>query len=141
MPGRLENAEVDMEGLEDVVVVGVADWKSSKSSSSVAALWREPSPPRPLSLLLLEANSFGGVSGGTSSSNDRKSTSGSLGFGGSAFLTDADAEGLALLRGVAPDPSSSCSSYSSKRSLLELVSWKSGSLPPNPPPSPYTPPL
>ena len=53
-----------------MVAVGVADWKSSNSSSSAPLACTDPSPfPRELETACfgLEPNSFGGVSGGMSS--------------------------------------------------------------------------
>lgn len=125
-----------IEGFDDVCVVGVADWKSSKSSSSA--------PPGLSSIgldagfLPLETNFLGGVSGGISSSKSSISISGSFFFGGSAFLTSplAADDGSAFRRPGAATAPSSYSSYSSNRSLLVLVSWNPDVLPPKPPPSP-----
>ncbi len=125
-----------IEGLEKVCVVGVADWKSSKSSSSA--------PPGPSSsgletfFLPFGTNSFGGVSGGISSSKPSMSISGSFFLGGSGFLGSrlaADEVSAFRRPGVATAPSS-YSSYSSKRSRRLEESWNPEVLPPNPPPSP-----
>ncbi len=127
------------EGLE-AVVAEVADWKSSKSSSTAVVDWRELTPLSRAVFLLFDKNSFGGVSGGTSSSKPRMSISGSFGLGGSAFLASRRAEFVENVSdfrraGVDAAPSSA-SSYSSKRSRLLLESWKPDWAPPNPPPSP-----
>lgn len=132
----VRGASPGIEGLEKVFLVGVADWKSSKSSSST--------PPRPESrgfetvFLPLETNSFGGVSGGMSSSKPSISISGSFFFGGSGFLGSrlAVVEASAFRRPEAATAPSSYSSYSSKRSRRVEESWNSEVLPPKPPPSP-----
>lgn len=119
-----------IEGLEEAVSAGLAIWKSSKSSSSPPAFCIDP---KPLSsgfeagFFPFEANSFGGVSGGISSSKPRISISGSLGFGGSAFLASRLAEDAAegvpgFRRADDPVAPSSYSSYSSNLSRLELES-------------------
>lgn len=107
-----------MPGMERfvVVVVGVADWKSSKSSSSAPS-----SKTFKAAFFPLEANGFGGVSGGMSSSKPSMSISGAFGLGGSAFFTGAVSIFRRALDVMAP---SSYSSYSSKRSFLLLASWK-----------------
>ena len=132
---------VGIEGFEDVCVLGVADWKSSKSSSS--AVWSVPKLSTGLKMAFLpfEANSLGGVSGGISSSpNANKSTSGSLFLGGSAFFASRFAgvgkEDSAFRRTGDATAPSSYSSYSSKRSLLPPVSSNPPVFPPYPPPSP-----
>ena len=128
-----------MEGCEVVVVVGVADWKSSNSSSSAPLACIDPSPfPTELEIdcFAVEPNSFGGVSGGMSSSNPRMSISGSLGFGGSAALALLFARpGSDFFVGGEDMAPSSNSSYSSNRSFLP-ESWNPDVFPPNPPPSP-----
>ena len=124
-------ARFGIEGFEgaEVWVVGAADWKSSKSSSSAMS---EGAPPSMSSIgfdadfLPLEGKGLGGVSGGiSSSSNARMSISGSFFLGGSAFLASrlAGAEERSAFRrpGEATAPSS-YSSYSSNRSRLLLVS-------------------
>lgn len=120
-----------IDGLEEAAVVGVADWKSSKSSSSAAPV----SSGFVLDFLILEVNSFGGVSGGMSSSKAKMSISGSFGLGGSAFFCSRFGTS-AFRREVDEISPSSPSSYSSNRSLLLLESWKLDVFPPKPPPSP-----
>ena len=120
-----------IDGLEGAAVVGVADWKSSKSSSSAAPV----SSGFAAGFLMLEANSFGGVSGGMSSSKAKISISGSFGLGGSAFFCSRFGTS-AFRRELDETSSSSPSSYSSNRSRLLLESWKPDVFPPNPPPSP-----
>ena len=115
---------VVFEGAE-VCVLGVADWKSSKSSSSAAPDEVLPSMSSigfETVFLPFEVNGLGGVSGGMSSSSKaRISISGSFFFGGSAFLgsrlTVVDEESVFRRAGEATAPSS-YSSYSSNRSLL-----------------------
>ena len=97
-----------IDGLEGAAVVGVADWKSSKSSSSAVSV----SSGFMAGLLIVEANSFGGVSGGMSSSKARISISGSLGLGGSAFFCSLFGTS-AFRREVDETSPSSPSSYSS----------------------------
>ena len=113
---------------------GVADWKSSKSSSSVAVV----------------EEFIAGVEA-PGSSNEKRSTSGSFFFGGSGFLAvvlsvpvrlllDVDDETSACRLPEAGAAPSSYSSYSSNLSPRLLPpapeSWKSLDCPPNPPPSP-----
>ena len=119
-----------IDGLEGAAVVGVADWKSSKSSSSAVPA----SSGFVVGFFILEVNSFGGVSGGMSSSKAKISISGSLGFGGSTFFCSCF--GISAVRREVDETSSSPSSYSSNWSLLLLESWKPDVFPPNPPPSP-----
>jgi len=124
------------EGAEDCVV-GVADWKSSKSSSSAPP---DEAPPSISSIgfetafLPLVVKGFGGVSGGiSSSSNPRMSISGSFFLGGSAFFGSrltAVEEVSAFRRPEEATAPSSNSSYSSNRSLLLLESWKPDVFPP-----------
>lgn len=108
---------------------GVADWKSSKSSSSAPP---DCNPPKLSSieldkaLLPFMAKSLGGVLGGrSSSSNPSISTSGSFGLGGSTSLvsrfTAADIDS-GFRRPEAVTAPSSYSSYSSNRSLRLLES-------------------
>ena len=126
----VEDIGVGRPGIEDLEeaegwVVGVADWKSSKSSSSAAL---DGAPPSMSSIgfetafLPLEAKGLGGVSGGMSlSSNARISISGSFFLDGSALLGSrliAVEDGSAFLRPGEATAPSSYSSYSSKRSLL-----------------------
>lgn len=101
------------EGFDAVVVVGDADWKSSKSSSSFSNAFVAAFRP-------FDKTSFGGVSGGISSSKASMSISGSFGFGGSGFLalTGSVAVVPVLRRAEEAIPLSSSSSYSSKRSFL-----------------------
>ena len=58
----VDSGRPGMDGLEEAAVLGVADWKSSKSSSSAAPV----SSGFGAGFLILEVNSFGGVSGGMS---------------------------------------------------------------------------
>ena len=129
----------------------MADWKSSKSSSSAPPVCCVPKPlSRPLPLVFLPF--VGAASAGplamSSSPNEKRSTSGSfaLGFDFSVFpasLRELDAAGgwSAFRRAEDVAAPSSYSSYSSNRSLLLPGSWKPPVFPPKPPPSPYTPPL
>lgn len=132
----------------DVVCVcgfGVADWKSSKSSSSLAPTDKESNPLSigcGLAFLPFAAKSLGGVFGGISSTSKlRMSISGSFFFGGAVFWgslraddDDDAASGFGLdVLGVLP---SSPSSYSSNLSRRLVESWKSDLFPPKPPPSP-----
>ncbi len=128
-----------IEGFEGAVdcVVGVADWKSSNSSSSAVPGGAPPIMPSigfDVAFLPLEAKGFGGVSGGmSSSSNPSMSISGSFFFGGSAFFVSrlaAVEEVSAFRRPVEDAAPSSYSSYSSNRSLLPLESWKPDVFPP-----------
>ena len=108
---------------------GVADWKSSKSSSSLAPL--DCIEPKASSIVFgavrfpLEVKSFGGVCGGTSSASKLKiSTSGSFFFGGGGFWASrrmVEDEGSVFRRAGLAVPASSYSSYSSNlsRRLLE----------------------
>lgn len=127
----LVDIDVGKVGIEGLDVVGDADWKSSKSSSSFSKAFGA-------ALFPLKENSLGGVSGGTSSSKARISISGSFGFGGSAFLVLIGSVAVVpvFLRAEEGVEPSSCSSYSSNRSLLLLESWNPDVFPPNPPPSP-----
>ena len=98
----------------DVCVLGGAEMKSSNSSSSAVAAV----------VCLLVVENFGGIAGGTSSSPNEKRSSGS-GFGSSTFLDSflgvvVDLRRLELVVGL-DTPPSSYSSYSSKRSLLEVL--------------------
>ena len=112
-----DSGRAGIDGLEEAVVVGVADWKSSKSSSSTALV----SSGLAAGFLILEENSLGGVSGGMSLSKAKKSISGSFGFRGSAFFCSR--LGTSGFRREVGDASpSSPSSYSSNRSLLLLES-------------------
>lgn len=120
-----------IDGCEAGAVVVVADWKSSKSSSSAAPV----SSGLAAGFFIFDANSFGGVSGGISSSKARISISGSFGLGCSAFFCSRFGAS-AFRREVGEASTSSPSSYSSNRSRLLLESWKSEVLPPYPPPSP-----
>lgn len=102
-----------IEGFDVVVVVGDADWKSSKSSSSASNAFVAPFLP-------FEEAGFGGVSGGMSSSKASMSISGSFGLGGSGCLALTGSVAVVPIfrraeEDVAP---SSYSSYSSNRSLL-----------------------
>lgn len=120
-----------MEGFAaaDVVGSGVADWKSSKSSSSfvVGAGAEAPSIPRSsigfvMGFLPLYANSLGGVIGGRSpSSKLNMSFSGSF-LGGSSFFrfrfAAVDDDGAEVRTAGEATAPSSYSSYSSNRSLL-----------------------
>lgn len=141
-----------IEDLAEVCVVGVADWKSSKSSSSAPPVCCVPKPlSRPLPLVFLPF--VGDASAGpplamSSSPNEKRSISGSFALGldfgvFSASLREVDAAGgcSAFRRGEDVAAPSSYSSYSSNRSLRFPESWKPPVFPPNPPPSPYTPPL
>lgn len=135
-----------MDGLLALEMLGVADWKSSKSSSS----WTPPadSAPNPLSmgfaeaLLPFNAKSLGGVLGGMSSASKLKmSISGSFFFGGSGLegsrrIADDDDEDAGFRRDEADVAPSSYSSYSSNLSRRLFESWKSEAFPPYPPPSP-----
>ena len=107
----------DIDGFIGADMVGVADWKSSKSSSSTAPVSSE----LVVGFLILDTNSFGGVSGGMSSSKARISISGSLGLGGSAFFCSLLGSSAFRREGDESSPSSP-SSYSSNRSLLLLES-------------------
>ena len=126
-----------IEGFAGAVVVGVADWKSSKSSSSAPPDCNDPGPSPSTfeaALFPLGANSFGGVSGGMSSSKPKISISGSFGLGGSAFFGSRFAAAVEVVSGFrrageAVTPSS-YSSYSSNRSLLLLESWNPDVFPP-----------
>ena len=122
------SGKADTEALLYGCGAGAADWKSSKSSSAEMLDW---SVFRSFSafgtaVFPFEEFSFGGVSGGASSSNPRMSISGSFFFGGSTFLSSRfvmdDEDISAFLRvGDVMAPSSN-SSYSSNRSLRALES-------------------
>ena len=127
----VDSGRAGIDGFEGAAMVGVADWKSSKSSSSAVPA----SSGFVVGFFILEVNSFGGVSGGMSSSKAKISISGSLGFGGSTFFCSRFGTS-AFRREGDENSSSSPSSYSSNRSLLLLESWKPDVFPPNPPPSP-----
>ena len=75
--------------LELLWVFGVADWKSSNSSSSAPPADSDPKPSSmgfADALFPFEAKSFGGVFGGKSSASKlRISISGSFFFGGAGF--------------------------------------------------------
>ena len=135
-----------IDGFMEDCGAGVADWNSSKSSSPALldCIALKSSIAFGTDFFPFEKSSFGGVSGGTSSSsNPRISISGSFFFGiSSCFVSrfTGDDETSVLRRVgdfVAP---SSNSSYSSNRSL-RVESWNPEVFPPNPPPSPKTPPL
>ena len=104
----VDSGRLGIDGFEGATVVGVADWKSSKSSSSAAPV----SSGFEAGFLTLEVNSFGGVSGGMSSSKPRMSISGSFGFGVSAFF-GSRFEISAFRREADETSPSSPSSYSS----------------------------
>ena len=127
----VDSGRPGIDGLEGAAVIGVADWKSSKSSSSAAPVFSG----FVAGFLILEANSFGGVSGGMSLSKARISISGSFGLAGSAFFCSRFGTS-AFRREVDETSPSSPSSYSSNRSFLLLESWKPDVFPPYPPPSP-----
>lgn len=117
LPALIRGGKLWTEDAVVLVCTGVADWKSSNSSSSVVAVvlvWREL---KPLSVgALNEApNSLGGVSGGMSS---KRSISGSFGLTGSCFFgRAADVVEIPGFRLAGVDVAlSSASSYSSKRS-------------------------
>lgn len=129
----------DAAGCDGAAGAGVADWKSSNSSSSPVLDWRTPKPS-PVEAIAGALPFVELVVG--ASSNEKRSTSGSFGFGGSAFFVSllalargGDIVSAFLLPGVVA-AASSYSSYSSKRSLRPCVSENSAVLPPNPPPSP-----
>ena len=114
-----------IDGFDAVAVVGEADWKSSKSSSSF-------SNALGAAFLPFEETSFGGVSGGTSSSKASISISGSFGLGGSGFLAlTGSVTVVPVLRRAEEDVApSSYSSYSSNRSPLLPESWNPDVFPP-----------
>lgn len=71
------------EGLEEGCVVGVADWKSSKSSSSAPPVFSVLKPlsiPLPLVLLPFVGATNVGPLAMSSSPNEKRSTSGSFAF-------------------------------------------------------------
>lgn len=120
-----------------VCVTGVADWKSSNSSSSTGF---DSSISNPVAGCLPAAVDV--VATLSSSPKSTRSTGSSLGSGFFASRFATVAGGLVPRRGKRElIGSASSSSYSSNRLLLGAVSWKSLVLPPKPPPSPNTPPL
>lgn len=132
-----------IEGLVADWLLGVADWKSSKSSSSAAPpACKEPNPSSigfGVAFLPFEAKSLGGVFGGISSASKlRMSISGSFFFGGSGFLVSrrADDDDSGFRRAEVAVLPSSYSSYSSNLSRRLVESWNSDVFPPKPPPSP-----
>lgn len=127
-------------GLGAAVVDGVADWKSSKSSSSAAAGdWKLISRPLLAGFLPFDVE----VGAGSSSPIENRSGSGSFFFAGSAFLfsrltleeVGLETESAFRRPGAATAPSS-YSSYSSNLSPLLAESWNPPVFPPKPPPSP-----
>ena len=147
--GCIDETEADIPGGGRFCMLGAtgaADWKSSKSSSSVAPDWNElkaASGPELCGPLPFELVVVAGVK--VSSPTESRSTSGSFFTGGSGLFFGgfslADCFELSPRRaGLATAPSS-YSSYSSNRSRRGAVSWKPDVFPPKPPPSPYTPPL